>query len=503
MTCRASFLLLAIATLAPAKGIAHPGHEQTPPAAPINAADIPARATVVTPISDIVTQTLSLNPEIRFYENEIASARTRHETAGRWPDPELSVEIGRKSSRNADGSYAGDGLSWGVTLAQRFDFSGRNALRKAIALRQIERAEAGLAQFRRELAARSAELAHALLAAQQRLDATEEVAARGHALLSALVQREPSGVTFLLESRILEAAVRKLARDAATRRAELTTALADLNMLRGLAPATPLRVAASPSVPAPAPDDSALLAATFRENHSLRQFELDLAEQGVALDIERRNAFNDVTLSAYYNEEKAGGKDRFVGLGVTVPLPLWNRNGAAIAEAKTRQGQAEGALFKLRRDLHKDTLAAAALYRASAKSHLDNGPAVVARFHEAAELAERHYRLGTIQAATYLDLQQAYLDIIDTHVSTRVEALRAAAQLSILTGLPLEKFFPQKTSQEARERQGEGERKPESPTQRPPQESKKTASPEKPAHTHPENEQDAHSTHTNRNIRKP
>lgn len=392
-------------------------------------------------VDDVVAQALAFNPEIRFYEDEIALVRERRGNAGRWDDPNLSVEIGRKSSREPGGAFAGDGVAWGVTLAQRFDFSGRNALRKAIAQRQVERAEAGLAQFRRELGARVAELAHVLLAAQQRLEATEDATARLRAVLGTLVQREPAGINVVFEMRILEASARKLSREASVQRARLAGALADLNLLRGLPPETLLVLAPEATVPVDVPADAALVASAFRGNHTLRQFELDLEEQGIGVELEGKNLFSDVTLSAYYSEEKAGGRDRFAGIGVSIPLPFWNRNSPAVAEAKTRRGQAQGALFRLRRDVHKDVLDAAALYRANQGVLRETGVGEVARFHEAAMLGERHYRLGAIPVSTYVSLLQAHLEIVDVHVEARVEAVRAAARLSILGGQPLEAFF--------------------------------------------------------------
>ena len=158
--------------------------------------------------------------------------------------------------------------------------------------------------------------------------------------------------------------------------------------------------------------------------------------------MEREHLFNDVTLSAYYSEEKAGGKERAFGLGVSLPLPLWNRNAAGITEARTRQIQAESALFRLRRDLHKDLLAAAAFYRTNQEFLRENSAGEIARFHEAAGQAERHYRLGAIPVSTYLALQQAYLEMVDVHTTARIEAIRNAAQLCTLTGLPLQRFFP-------------------------------------------------------------
>jgi cobalt-zinc-cadmium efflux system outer membrane protein len=351
------------------------------------------------------------------------------------------VEIGRKSSREPSGACLGDGLAWGVTLSQKFDFTGRNALRKAIAQSQLERAESGLAQFRRELAAKTAALAHALLAAQQRLEASEEVAARGRALLETLLQRDPAGIAALLETRVVEADILKLSKTAAVQRAELLSALAGLNLLRGLPPASPLVLDNLPPAFAEPPPDEILLATAFRENFALRQFRLELREQGLALSLEEKNTWGELTLSPYYSEERAGGLDRAFGVGLSVPLPLWNANRVPVLGARSRLGQAENALLKARRDLHRDLVSAALNYRARLRLLAGSGPEKAAQFRDAAELADRHYRLGAIPVSTCLALQQAYLDALETLLATRVEAVQAAAQLTALTGLPVETFL--------------------------------------------------------------
>jgi cobalt-zinc-cadmium efflux system outer membrane protein len=57
------------------------------------------------------------------------------------------------------------------------------------------------------------------------------------------------------------------------------------------------------------------------------------------------------------------------------------------------------------------------------------------KFREAADLADRHYRLGAVPIATYLELQNSYLDALDALFSTQREALEAGLKLQQLTGL--------------------------------------------------------------------
>ena len=58
------------------------------------------------------------------------------------------------------------------------------------------------------------------------------------------------------------------------------------------------------------------------------------------------------------------------------------------------------------------------------------------QFREAAELADRHYRLGAVPIATFVELQKQYLEAVDGLLDTKKEALETAQQLELLTGLP-------------------------------------------------------------------
>ena len=90
------------------------------------------------PLDALVAETVARNPELKFYEAEIAAAKGGRVTAGEWANPELSGELGNKRVRDLGGNKIGDGPVWSVSLAQTFEFPGRVSLRKAIAGRQID-----------------------------------------------------------------------------------------------------------------------------------------------------------------------------------------------------------------------------------------------------------------------------------------------------------------------------------------------------------------------------
>jgi cobalt-zinc-cadmium efflux system outer membrane protein len=53
---------------------------------------------------------------------------------------------------------------------------------------------------------------------------------------------------------------------------------------------------------------------------------------------------------------------------------------------------------------------------------------------ESAELADRHYRLGAVPVATYIELQQNYLEALEAINDVKTEALETALELEQLIG---------------------------------------------------------------------
>ena len=115
------------------------------PALPLRAADTPVN------IDAIVADITAHHPELRFYEDELAAAKAELRSAGALSNPELALQAGRKRSRDLTGVLVGEGTVWSVTVNQTFEWPGRLALRKAIANRQVELAQLGVARFRAAL----------------------------------------------------------------------------------------------------------------------------------------------------------------------------------------------------------------------------------------------------------------------------------------------------------------------------------------------------------------
>lgn len=384
-----------------------------------------------------VQQVSEQNPEVKFYQAEIAAARGERKSAGALANPELSGDVGHKRAREASGTLAGEGVAWSVGLSQSFEWPGRMPLRKAIANGQIALAELGLARFKASLASRARTLAFALDAARQQETAARDVAQRLHALREVVVQRDPAGVTPLLEMRILEGNALTAQKRAIEAELAANAAKLELNLLRGERPDAAVNISAPEQQFRRSLGFDELMAAARTNAYELRARQLELEQQGFRVSLAKNERWPAVSVGPFYSEERAGDKERVAGVGVSFPLPLWNRNSGGIETARAREQQAEASLRvaqrELERQLQENLSAYTTRFDALAQWRAD----AVAKFREAAELGDRHYRLGAVPISTYVELQEKYLEAVEAYYELKQEGYAAAQQLELLTGVSL------------------------------------------------------------------
>lgn len=386
-------------------------------------------------IDTIVAGITAHNPELRFYEAELAAAKAELRAAGALNNPELAIQAGRKRSRDLTGVLAGEGTAWSVTLNQTFEWPGRIALRKAIANRQVELAELGVARFRAALAARARTLAYGLYAAEEKSAATREVADRFAALRETFLARDPAGVTPLLDTRVIEAKELALQRRATEASLAAQAGLVELNQLRGVPAQSPLLTTAGSMVFHPAPPLDDLLAAARENNFEFRMKRVEVEQQGFAVSLARNERYPSFTVGPYYSRENADSRETAVGIGLSMPLPISARSRSGIEVADAKRRQAEAAVLLAQREMEREVIASMRAFMAKIEETRRWSPEAAQKFREAAELADRHYRLGAVPLATYVELQNSYLEAVEALLDTKREALEAGLKLQLLTGL--------------------------------------------------------------------
>ena len=384
----------------------------------------------------LVRQALAYNSELKFYAAEIAAAKGTLKTAGTIRNPELNTEAGYKNTRDNFGGPSGEGATWSVSVNQTFEYPGRIALRKAIAKGDVNLAELHLQQFRLTLAARVRTLAYSISIAEERSMAAREVADRFQGLSDVLAQRPPAGVTPLLETRIIDANMLNFRRQEREAVLAVRTAAAELNQLCGRPADATLQVSAG-ELNLLQKSLQTLVDAARANAFDIRIRQRELAQQGFKVALAKNERFPAIAVGPYYSQENAADKEQRAGIGISLPLPLWDRNAGNIETSKAREQLAQASLLTTQREVERRVTQSAATFEAKREEIAKWQVATVAKFREAAEVADRNYRLGAIALPVYVETQKQYLEIAGALQEMKKDALQAAQELEILTGLKL------------------------------------------------------------------
>ena len=387
----------------------------------------------------LVANAIKTNPEIRYYEAEIAAARAGKITATQIANPEFSSELAGKVSKSRAPSAKENGLVFRAEISQTFDFPGRIALRKAIAERDIALAELGLLQFKallsNEVRTRTGD--YSLL--QRKVDATREVRQRLEELIEVLVQRDTGSVSARLERRILEATLLTSDRALTDATKAAVEARVTLNLLCGLPSDNELNLDAQTPVFPPVPELAALKAQAAKNNFQLQQQRLQLARQGLKIDLTKSERWGNFSFGPYFaGESLTDEAEKEGGIVFSIPLPLWNKNKGNIAAEEARQMQAEAMIAATLRDLERDLTIERSKYASELEALSHWRPETEKEFQQAAAEADHHYRLGAVPATTYVEMQRGYLDALDTLIETRRQAWSHRMQIERLTGAAME-----------------------------------------------------------------
>lgn len=383
-------------------------------------------------IEVLVERALAQNPEIQFYEGEIAAAQAGRKVAAQLGNPELDFDLGRKTARSSD--FRGDGVAYSVSLVQPVEWPGRIGLRKAIADGEIELAELGLKQFRAFLTGEVRQLAFRLSTAQEKASVAEEVAERFTAMKEVLVQREVGGIAPRLEIKAIDAATVTMEKDSLDAAIEVQMVLLELNQLMGNSAVTPLIVERAGYDFAENPDVADLMGVVLESNYEVLVQRAELEQQGFRVALAKNERYPTIKVGPYFAREEADELEREAGIGFSLELPIFRNGKAEVTREMAREAQAQASLNSTARKLERE-LAAAALVYINSRRQLELWSAErIQELGESAELADRHYRLGAVPVSTYIELQENYLEALEAINDVKADALEAAFQIEQLTG---------------------------------------------------------------------
>ena len=397
-------------------------------------------------VEEAVTRALAENPELRALRTEIEAARGRLRQAGLRPNPMLELG-GQKNVTGSDNNV-------NVGLSLPLDLNGRKEGRVGVAEREIEMKQAQVTDRERRLAAEVRMKAGELLAVRRNLDVTRDLLETNRKALGLIRERVRRGAAPALDESLLLVEVNRLEASLGILDSRVEILGFQLKLLAGMPPGEALALQGELSPRSVSLDRTAGLQRALAGRPDLVIARAEAAMARAKIRKEEAEGRWDASVNVGYMRQDFGfalngltdrGGTRpiqdtfhYVGGGVTITLPVRNRNqgniAAAEAEAQGADRKREAAELTIRQEV---TAAFTQLEAAQRSLEIyTRGVRDVARRN--LEVVRQTYELGRVpfleviaEQRRYIDIELGYTDSLKLVYDAHVEIERAVGGIGL------------------------------------------------------------------------
>lgn len=394
--------------------------------------------------NDLVRRALAANGEVAAARLDIQRARARLRQAGLRPNPVIDFE---QTTGRLTGARGESEMSVGVALP--LELGGKRRRRIELAQAELEASEAQVADRERRLSAEVRALYVEVLAAVRELETTEGLNNLDLQTTRVVQARVNEGETAPLELNLLRVEVERLRSRRALIEGRLQATLLRLKALAGVPQNEPLRVSedlAAPIRKAPPASLEAALEIALRSRPDLRLARLTEEVAQAGLRLARSQSAPDVTAFTRYSVSRSVFDDTPVGVlvdrdklltyGVSIGIPVFNRNQGAKAEAQTAISQAQRRREFVEAVVRSEVQSAYARYGAVRKALFTYDQGVIQRSNDNIRVIRAAYELGEYRITDLIAEQRRLIDSQREFTETLAEQQRALADLQSALGLP-------------------------------------------------------------------
>jgi len=373
-------------------------------------------------LQQVVTYSLQNNGDLRSFREEKGIRDAGKTRAGLLPNPTLELE---GETGALTGSSAENSVSIGVS--QEFLLSGKREKRLTLAERELEMYRLQLADRERMLRAEVKTAFYDVILAQQRVSLAERAILLNRHLYEVAKERLAAGDIPELELNLVRV---ELARSEGSRISVadmLYQSRARLWALMGLPAGESPAVAGSPESVVAMNRTLVDLKRLAQENRpDLRALEAEKGRGELEIALARAEALPNLTAGVAVTRETTSleiggveGRDTAYTIGVklSIPIPVLDRNQAGIQEARARRNGTESRLAAAGRTVDREVETAyASLLNADKVLSLYRID-IIPQFEENLELTREAYRLGEVGILPLFAEQGKFFEVNDSYLA--------------------------------------------------------------------------------------
>jgi len=394
--------------------------------------------------SDLVRRALASNGELAAARIDIERARARLRQAGLRPNPTLDFE---QTTERLTGSGTDRATSVGVALP--LELGDKRGRRVEFARVELEAVETEVADRERRLAGEVATLYAEALAALRELEITEGINGIDIEMTRFVQARVNEGESAPLELSLLQVEVDRLRSRRALVEGRLQSALVRLKSVAGIPPSEPLRLREALSAPAlrlPPGTQEAAVEIALRTRPDLRFARLQEEVTEAGLRLARAQGVPNATLFTRYIFDRTitdlpaplvpvPNYSRRLAFGISIGLPVFNKNQGAKEEAAAAISQARTRREFLEQVVRAEVASAYARYEAARAALNTYEQGVIQRSTNNVRAIRGAYEAGAFKITDLLTEQRRLVDSQRELTEALAEQYRALIDLNTAIGV--------------------------------------------------------------------
>jgi cobalt-zinc-cadmium efflux system outer membrane protein len=361
--------------------------------------------------------------------------------AGLYPNPVLEMD---GTTGELTGSKFENTLSVGVS--QEFLTAGKRGKRLQVAGKEIESFNLQVDNSGRLLMEEVKTIFYDFLLAGKKVELAERSIALNSQLLDITKQRFDAGDVPELEVNLARVeAARSEGRKVEAER-ELYPAKARLLSLMGLPADEGASFSGSLEGKPFAKTLGELKGLALAKRPDLKSLEAEKAKWDAEVALARAERIPNVTVGVGYQRENSAvevageeikSRDNLIGMKLSIPIPLFDRNQAGVREAKARKGSAENRYAFTRLTVEREVESAFARLTTSQKSLLIYTRNIIPQLEENLKLVQEAYRLGEVGILTVIEEQKKFFEVNDGYLTALYSRQTALVKLEAAVGADL------------------------------------------------------------------
>jgi cobalt-zinc-cadmium efflux system outer membrane protein len=387
-------------------------------------------------LEQAITLALEKNPELTSSSWEIRAREGRVTQAGTLPNPELSFNMdnfgGNKDLRGFDGA------EYTLALTQLIELGGKRSKRALAAGIERDLARWDYEAKKLDLLSEVTKAFTDVIAEQERLKVSEELYNLAEQSLNTVSARVQAGKVSPIEETKATAELSKTRIELERAKRSLEASRKKLSAVLGNPQPFFEKAVGQLDLAADIPS-SEQLAQNINKNPDVARWSTEIEQRRATLNLERANRLPDPSISIGVKRFRETETSAMVA-GISFPLPIFNRNSGAVAEAESRLTKAEeeqkAALLKT----HSSLTDAYAALSSSFVEATSLKTSILPGLQTAFDAIQEGYRYGKFSYLDLLDAQRSLSESKKQFIESLAAYRKAYADVERLTGIASDRY---------------------------------------------------------------